>query len=109
VSHRAFARFRLISIALFVFGLVSVTVAFTATTAQEAKQRVIARTPVEKDEPLGITDVKVNGQSVTFGQKFNANDDWLKSLVVTVKNTSDKRILFASIRLQFPRPGVRQK
>lgn len=104
MSHRAFSRFRLISIALFVFGLVSVAVAFNPTTAQEAKQRVIARMPVEKDEPLVITDVKVNGKSITFGQKFNANDDWLKSLVVTVKNTSDKRVLFASIELFMQQP-----
>ena len=109
MSHPAFSRFRLISITFFVFGIVSVAVAFNATTAQEVKQRVIARMPVEKDEPLAITDVKVNGQNVTFGQKFSADDEWLGSLVFTVKNTSDKRMLFASIRLQFPRPAGSQE
>jgi hypothetical protein len=60
--------------------------------------------PVEKNEPLAITDVKVNGKSITFGRKFNANDDWLRTLVFSVKNTSDKRVLFASIELFIQQP-----
>jgi hypothetical protein len=71
---------------------------------QETKERIVSRLPVEKTEPLTITDVRVNGQSIAFGQKFTANDEWIKSLVFVVKNTSDKRILFASIDLFFSRP-----
>lgn len=106
MSHRAFSRFRLISIALFVFGLVSVAVAFNATSAQEAKsaERIIRRLPIEKDEPIEITDVKVNGQTVSLNKKFTAADDWLNTLTISIKNRSPKRILFASIQLQFPRP-----
>lgn len=103
MSHRAFARLRLISIALFMFGLVSVAVAFNATTAQEAKQRVIARMPVEKNEPVEIAEVRVNGQPISFDKEFSADDNWLRSLTVSIKNRSNKTILFASIRLRFPR------
>jgi hypothetical protein len=109
VSHRAFVRFRLISIALFVFGLVSVAVAFNATTAQEAKQRVIVRMPVEKGEPIEITDIKVNGQSVSLNKAFSADDDWLRNLVMSVRNKSDKVISYASINLRFPRPPSSQE
>lgn len=71
--------------------------------AQTAKERVIERL-LEKNEPVEIIDTKVNGQSVTLGQKFRADDDWITTVVFTVKNRSDKRILFASVDLFFPRP-----
>jgi hypothetical protein len=71
---------------------------------QNTKHRTIARLPIERNEPLTIRDIKVNGTSISFNHKFVADDDWMKSLVVTVKNASSKRILFASIDLFFPRP-----
>lgn len=72
-------------------------------TAQPSQERLIHRLPVEQNEPVKITEVKVNGQSVSFDKKFVAADDWLRSLAVSIKNKSDKLILFASIQLQFPR------
>jgi hypothetical protein len=42
---------------------------------------------------------------VSLDKKFTADDEWLSSLVFSVKNKSDKLILYASIRLQFPRPA----
>jgi hypothetical protein len=74
-----------------------------ASAAQQATERVIRRLPVEQNEPITITDIKVNDRSVSFDKKFSADDEWLRSLVVSIKNKSDKLILFASIRLQFPR------
>lgn len=72
--------------------------------AAQSQERVIKRLPVEQNEPIEITDIKVNGQSVSFDKKFVADDEWLRSFVVSIKNRSDKLILFASIQLQFPRP-----
>lgn len=72
--------------------------------AQPSRERVIVRMPVEKNEPLTIVETKVSGQRITLGQKFSANDDWLGGLVFSVKNTSDKRVLFASIELFFQQP-----
>ena len=76
---------------------------FVANATQQSKERLINQMPVEQNEPLTITDLKVNAQSVSFDQRFAADDDWLKSLVVKVKNKSDKRVLFVSIELLFPR------
>src|SRR6266436_9437818 len=81
-----------------------ITCAIQTSAVQQPTERVIRRLPVEENEPLVITDTKVNGQSITFGQKFTANDDWIKSLVVVAKNKSDKRILFAELDLFFHRP-----
>jgi hypothetical protein len=78
---------------------------FYPSAAQRSQERLIRRLPVEKDEPIEITDIKVDGQSVSLDKKFTADDEWLRSLVFSVKNKSDKRILYASIRLQFPRPA----
>ena len=74
-----------------------------ASATQQSKERLIQRLPVEANEPIAITDIKVNDRSVSFDKKFSGDDEWLRSLVISVKNTSDKLILFASIRLQFPR------
>lgn len=75
-----------------------------AVSAVQKPERLLHRLQVEPGEPIVITDIKVNGQSVTFDQKFVAGDDWMKSLVFSIKNRSDKLILLVSLQLQFPRP-----
>jgi len=87
---------------IMVIAVVATTVRVDAS--QELKERIIERLPVGKNEPIAITDIKVDGQGVSLDKKFRASDDWLQSLVISIKNKSDKVILFASIRLQFPRP-----
>jgi len=74
-------------------------------SGQQLRERVIQRVSVEKDEPLTITDVRVNSKSISLGRKFGAVDDWMRSLVISVKNKSERKILFASLRLSFPRPA----
>lgn len=69
---------------------------------QEQRLRVLKRLPFSPSEPLVITDVKVNGQDVLFDQNFAAGDDWIKTLVISVKNRSDKRMLYFSIDLFLP-------
>ncbi|MGZ8846694.1 MAG: hypothetical protein ACXW3C_09550 [Pyrinomonadaceae bacterium] len=69
---------------------------------QEPKLRVLKRLPFATSEPLVITDVKVKGQGVLFDQNFAADDDWIKTLVISVKNRSDKRILYFSTDLFLP-------
>lgn len=73
--------------------------------AQEIGARIIQRLPVEKNEPVAITELKLNNRSVSFDKKFVADDEWLRGLVISVKNQSNKVILFASIQLQFPPPS----
>lgn len=85
--------------------LVFIACIFHPTVAQQAQERLIRRLPIEKNEPIEIMDIKVNGQSVSLDKKFTTDDEWLRGLVFSVKNKSDKRILYASIRLQFPRPA----
>jgi hypothetical protein len=79
---------------------------YTGSAVQQNRERLLHRLRVEgpEVEPIVITDIKVNEQSVSFDTKFSANDDWMKSLTFSVKNRSDKLILLASLWLRFPRP-----
>src|SRR5437667_5664853 len=81
------------------------SVSFASTAVQQPRERAIKRLPIERDEPLGITSVKVYGQAVSSGKAFVGDDEWMRNLVISVKNKSDKRILFVNIELFFTRPA----
>lgn len=55
-----------------------------------------------RNEPLKITKLKIKGTGIELGQKFPANDDWFRNLTVSVKNTSDKTVVFIDLMLTFP-------
>lgn len=77
---------------------------------QEQQLRILKRLPFSRSEPTVITGVKVNGQAVLFDQNFAADDDWIKTLVVSVKNRSAKRILYFSTDLFLPPvPGTQSQ
>jgi hypothetical protein len=93
------------SLSLTIVMLTLIACAFqTSVAQQQPTERIIRRLPVEENEPIAITDIKVAGRSVSLDKRFTADDEWFRSLVFSVKNRSDKLILYASIRLQFPRP-----
>jgi hypothetical protein len=62
----------------------------------------------------GETDVTPTGQDPATdqlykrvdGKPFQAGDDWVKNLVVVIKNLSHKEIVAGSFRLDFPETGV---
>jgi hypothetical protein len=95
---------------LFSFGAVVMftTVPLTANRTHEPQERTIRRIDIERNEPIAVTGTRVNGRVVLFGERFVAEDDWMKGLVISVKNTSDKLILFVSLGLRFPRPANSQ-
>lgn len=55
---------------------------------------------------LEIVEVKVADKPISIGKPFTANEDWIKSLSVRVKNISAKPIV--SIRFNFDVPEARQ-
>jgi hypothetical protein len=67
----------------------------------------------EADAPetiaLQIVEIKAGGNTVTLGQPFASDDDWLKSLSVRIKNVSDKTIdvLPVTFALSELNPGKR--
>lgn len=76
----------------------------TPSRGSQSREPIIKRLPYALTEPLAITGVKVNGKLVGFDKPFPGEDDWLKSLSVSIKNVSTKRILFARVVMSFPPP-----
>src|SRR5215212_2984515 len=76
----------------------------SSSVSLPAQERLIKKGSLPSD-PINIFAVKVNGMPVEFNQKFTVDDDWLRTLTIGVKNTSDKAVVFISIDLLFPRPA----
>lgn len=57
---------------------------------------------VQRIEDIEIEDFIVAGKAITIGQTFAANDDWLKDLVVRVKNISNRQVPLIQISLTLP-------
>lgn len=55
------------------------------------------------NEPVKLTEVRVNGKSIVLGDSFSSNEsDWIRELSFKVRNTSTKEISHARFELQFP-------
>lgn len=56
------------------------------------------------EDPIKIIKVRNKGGAINLGGNTLADDDWLKGLSVTVKNTSGKSIAFVDLELHFNGP-----
>lgn len=80
---------------------------YAASAVQQPRERMLKRLPFPRNEPLEITGLKFKGKGVWFDEKFVAEEDWIKDLVISVKNKSDKRILYFSVDIFLPPiPGL---
>jgi hypothetical protein len=70
--------------------------------AGQVKEREIRKLDWPK-EPVKIGKLKGKGAIIVLGEKFSADDDWMKGLTFSVKNTSEKTITYIEIELSFPR------
>lgn len=58
-----------------------------------------------KNEPVKVIAVTgKGGRSIAMGENHLAEDDWLRDLTISLKNTSNKDILFVELELHFLRP-----
>lgn len=75
---------------------------FHAGAAKSATSTIVAQLDV-----LEIVDVTVGGKSVTLGESFAADDEWLKTLAVRLKNISSTSISKVQLNLFLPQimPG----
>jgi hypothetical protein len=58
-------------------------------------------------EALEIIEIKVDAKPILLGHPFSASDDWLKNLIVRVRNISGKPI--SSIRMYFNLPEAKYR
>lgn len=83
-----------ISIVLSLFGF-----AFAQQSERTVKRKIW------RNEPLKITSVKVRNTTVNYNQVFLNENDWFNNLAVTIKNVSNKTIVFVSLGVNFPAPS----
>jgi hypothetical protein len=53
-------------------------------------------------EPVAIEKIEVDGRVVPLNVEFTAGDDWMRGVVITLKNTSSKTIVSLSVGIDFP-------
>lgn len=75
---------------------------FVNASAQESGRTVKKKT--WGNEPIEILTVKVKGTVVDFNQVFTSGNDWFNGLTLSVKNISNKTIVFINLALDFPPP-----
>lgn len=77
---------------------------------QERKERAV-QIKTYKNQPVEIVAVKVKGAALERDRKFTGDSDWFNGMIVTLKNVSDKPIVFATVFVTAPheKNGMRTK
>src|ERR1044072_3348597 len=78
--------------------------------APQAKERVVKIITL-KDQPVDIIAVRFKGGPVEAARKFKGDSDCSNGLTVTIKNVSNRPIVFATVLVTAPheKNGVRKQ
>jgi hypothetical protein len=79
----------------------------SAQSSDASKTKVITRLHRLANEPVGLIEVWVKGRPIELGDHpatFQANDDWLKGLVLRFQNASSKPISSVELHVSLRRP-----
>jgi hypothetical protein len=78
-------------------------VEWTSRPIGSNNERVAAGTQLfQRLDSIEIEDVSAEGKSIAIGQGFAAEDDWLRSLAVRVKNVSGQQVSAIQVTLILP-------
>jgi hypothetical protein len=101
-------RFLLFTIAVIVGTLVFVML--PAHGSGQGKERAVKITTY-KDQPVEIVAFKVKGASVAPERKFVSDADWLNYITVTIKNVSDRPVVYVTVTVSahYDKNGVRKR
>jgi hypothetical protein len=58
-----------------------------------------------KNWPVSVVSVTINGRPAQFSQPTRVQGDWIKTLVVTLRNVSPRPIVRAGMLVSFPESG----
>ena len=67
----------------------------------QGRERVIEKA-FTRNSPVEISEVKVSQKAVEVGKGFDADDDWLNTVFLRIKNSSEKSIVYLEINFNFP-------
>ncbi len=68
----------------------------------QGRGRAISREHAPDNEPVIISDIRVRGNPIRFGERFDGNDTWLREITFKVKNRSNKPITYLRLDFLFP-------
>lgn len=110
--HHGFSSLSMIAVVVFL-SVISVSSQTKPRVVQWDAARVsVKMTSVHSEamdqiDGLEITDVTAGGKSITLGQPFDGDDEWLKTLGVKIKNVSSVEISIVQLSLFLPQlmPG----
>lgn len=88
-----------------ILGAAIITLALPFLVYGQQAERVVDWQPVlNKSDArvLEITDIMLDGKSITVGQPFAANEDWLETLTFRLRNVSGKTINILGFGVAFP-------
>lgn len=88
----------------FFFLTIFILFTFFLTTFAQESERTIKRKIWDK-EPIEIQTVRIKGTSVNFNQNFLYGNAWFDGLTISVKNVSNKTVVFIDLALIFPPSG----
>ncbi len=82
-----------------------ITISLPFLVSGQQQDKIVDWQPVHvmsEAKVLEIVDIKVDGKSITIGQPFTANEDWLDTLTFRVRNISGKTINLFGFGVAFP-------
>jgi hypothetical protein len=97
----------LVALAVCLFFVSSPQAAWGSVFWGQGHQKTITR-HIEKNQPLRFDKVRTAGRALELKggdeseENFDADDDWMKGLAVTFKNTTEKNIVYFRLDLMFP-------
>jgi len=83
-------------IALVAVGVNVKTRASSVQNPMGVKERVVEKLDLN-DSPVIVADLKVSGNTVKFGDKFDEDENWLRHLSIKLKNRSDRPVTFVQL------------
>lgn len=57
---------------------------------------------------IEVIEIKAGDKPVVFGQSFTANEDWLKTLSIKIRNVSDKTINLVDMSFNLPEASTKE-
>lgn len=76
----------------------------------QAKERAV-KIKTFKEQPVEIVAVNVKGTPVEAEKKFAGNSDWLNGMTITIKNVSEKPVVYVAVAVtaHYEKDGVRRR
>jgi hypothetical protein len=89
------------SLALLFYGAITPSALLMSNGSTQQQSR-IKQVKVSRSEPVELSQLRVKGQAVDFGQGFQLDENWVDGVEVDVKNVTTKAIVKLRISLYVP-------